>query len=526
MSFPATAAAKTFTWSPQQEAVFAWCERNDRFFDSFFDGGIVEVDINGNLIVRARAGTGKTTTIIEGITRMPEERILLAAFNNRICEELKKKNRSQAAEVKTLHGVGFACVRRWRERIRVEERSGNREKRIVEEVCGGQAPDAIKRLVGKLFTKAREMAPHATERGSLLDVAEEHECIPDAEWLQAGFDVDYIEARALDAMKLAADIRAGEEIDFADMLFLPVRNGWVVPIWEAGWCDEAQDMSATQLELFIGSVSGRKGLVGDDRQAIYAFRGADSEGLDRRKAELKAGELGLNITRRCPKAVVRIAQQLVPDFKAADDAPEGQVSSLPTIDAAVADAKVGDFILSRANAPLAKVAMALIRSNKPTRIQGKDIGAGLKALVKKLSTGKAADSIAQLLAKLDKWEEREVDRVLKAERPERAELIRDKAETLRVLCEGVQGQRELEARLDTLFADGGSAAVVCSSVHKAKGLEAPKVYVLRPTLYPALPKNAKPMSQARAAARAKEEQNIHYVAVTRAQEHLVWVEAK
>jgi len=39
---------------------------------------------SGNLIVRARAGTGKTTTIIEGAQRAPEDWILLAAFNKAI----------------------------------------------------------------------------------------------------------------------------------------------------------------------------------------------------------------------------------------------------------------------------------------------------------------------------------------------------------------------------------------------------------------------------------------------------------
>src|SRR5262245_2928107 len=53
-------------WSPQQTAVFDW-----------FNAGA------GNLIVRARAGTGKTTTIIEGIARANEKSILLAAFNTK-----------------------------------------------------------------------------------------------------------------------------------------------------------------------------------------------------------------------------------------------------------------------------------------------------------------------------------------------------------------------------------------------------------------------------------------------------------
>ncbi len=274
-------------------------------------------------------------------------------------------------------------------------------------------------------------------------------------------------------------------------------------------------------------VKGRICVVGDDRQAIYAFRGADSGSIDRLKTQLQAEELKLTVTYRCAKAIVRDAQKLVPDLQAQETAAEGQISSLMTIEALVAAAQAGDlqtpgdFILSRTNAPLATVAMALIRANKRVRIQGKDIGAGLKALVKKISTGKAASSIAELLKKLDSWEEKEVDRVMKANRPERAESIRDKADTIRVLCEGVQGARELDARLDTLFADSGGAAVVCSSVHKAKGLEAPKVFVLYPTLYPKLPDGVK-----QTPARVREEQNIHYVAITRAISHLVLVHAK
>jgi len=68
-------------WSAQQEAIFGW----------FGSAG-------GNLVVRARAGTGKTTTILEGIGRAPEGKILLCAFNKRIAEELQTKVRNPAAE--------------------------------------------------------------------------------------------------------------------------------------------------------------------------------------------------------------------------------------------------------------------------------------------------------------------------------------------------------------------------------------------------------------------------------------------
>lgn len=502
---------KAFTWSPQQEAVFFWFEHPAMG--------------QANLVVRARAGTGKTTTILEGIARAPEQRIIMAAFNKRIAEELSAKNRNPNAEIKTLHAIGFALVRLYRERIFIEKRSGNREASLSEAVCGQQAPDKIKRLVGKAITKAREMAPHATERGQLLDLIEEFELTPDKEWADSGFDADYIEARALEGLAQAAKVKSGEEIDFADMLFLPVRNGWLRPLYDLGVVDEAQDMSATQLELFLGVIKpeGRICIVGDNRQAIYAFRGADSGSLDRLKAELKAEELGLTVTRRCAKVIVAAAQPLVPDYEAAPEAPEGTISALPTIEAMVKLAQVGDFILSRTNAALAKVAMALIRANKRVRIQGKDIGAGLKALVGKLATGKAGNSIAELLAKLDRWEEKEVDRVIRAKREEQAEAIRDKADTIRVLCEGIQGVQELNARLDSLFSDFGKKddATICSSVHKAKGLEAPRVFILEPTLSPKLPPSVKPSP-----ARILEEQNIRYVAITRAINELVWVYEK
>lgn len=489
-------------WSTQQSEIFEWFRNPER----------------KRAVVRARAGTGKTTTIIEGLSHAPEKKMLLCAFNKRIAEELSRKIATPNAEAKTLHGVGFTYVRRNWENVRVD---GSRGQRLAVEACGGpRAPDAMVRLVSRLAGLLKEMAPHCATPTEALDIAEAMDCLPDEEWEEDGWDARKVCLKALKAMDLAA--KKDGSVDFSDMLWLPLRHGWVRGQWDLVVVDECQDMNAAQIELALKSVKpkGRVIVVGDDRQAIYGFRGADSGSLDRLKATMKAEELPLTTTYRCPKSVVAEAQRLVPDYNAAPTAPEGAIHSLPLEKLAGAVA-AGDFVLSRKNAPLVRVCLSILRAGTRAKVEGRDVGKGLVALVRKFKP----KSIPDFLTKLTTWEERECARAskLKKELAERkaAEVV-DQAETLRVLSEGLSGVSELEARIEHLFADdaaGNKSLVVCSSVHRSKGLEAPRVFILRATLAGRPGKNGEPPPP-----KHPEECNIEYVAITRAQESLHWVE--
>lgn len=478
-------------WSEQQRSIFDWFETG-----------------SGHLVVRARAGTGKTTTILEGINRAPERNILLAAFNKRIATELETKLTNPAAKVQTLHAAGFGVVRRYWERTRVDQYRG---ERITRQVIGDQAPDIIARHVQKLAGHGKEMQPHAMDASELIDLAYRFECVPDAEWTRDGYDVPWVAAQAVKVMEHAATVRDGT-IDFADMIYLPVRNQWARPTYDLLCVDEAQDMNATQLELATGLAAGRICVIGDDRQAIYAFRGADSGALDRLKDVLSAQELGLTTTYRCPKVVVQYAATLVPDFSAADTAPDGEISSVTAAELPEV-AQVGDFILSRKNAPLAGLCLRILRTGKRARIEGKDIGAGLIAIVRKQKT--PSGTIDDLLPRIALWAEKEIARALKAGpkvADSRIEYVTDQKDTLEALAEGLEEVPELISRIELLFADDATAGprIVLSTVHKAKGLEADRVFILRDTLY--------------CRGDGPEERNIEYVAVTRAKSHLTWVE--
>ena len=517
----------------------SWISRQQEAVIDFF------VNASGHLVVRARAGTGKTTTIVEAVKQWlaanPGKTAVVCAFNTRIARELRKKfglvfgvtapekefEKALAilgVEVKTLHAIGFAACRRYRDGLKIEDLKKveiARKDALARKVCGNSAPDAIVRMVAKLHTLARETTPHATNPGDLVALAIKHDCQPDEFWSKQGFGLPYVERMALAAMVLAADVKSGDTIDFSDMIFLPCRNGWLAGMWDLCVVDEAQDMTTAQLEIAVGSVNagGRIAVVGDNRQAIYSFRGADAESLDRLKAELAAAELGLTVTYRCGRAIVAEAATLVPDFEAGEGNPEGSVESLPYANL-VAAAGAGDFILSRVNAPLVEIAVKLLRSGKRARVAGKDLGKDLVTLVRKIK----ARTVPELLKGIEAWVTKETNRHRNAMASAtngrkkaieaKIELVRDQADMLINLADGAKNLDEIQSRVDFLFIDdenldgmGKDTVITCSSVHKAKGLEADRVFVLADTLR----------------AGNIEEENIRYVAITRAKKELVYV---
>jgi DNA helicase-2/ATP-dependent DNA helicase PcrA len=310
-------------------------------------------------------------------------------------------------------------------------------------------------------------------------------------------------------------IKKDGTMDYDDMIFIPVRNKWVTARFDLIVIDEAQDMNYLQL-LFLQKLrkkGGRIFVVGDDRQAIYGFRGADSNSISRLQKELKATGLSLNTTYRCAQKVVEYAQTIVPDINAAPSNGTGSIREIE-FHKIMKEARVGDFVLSRTNAPLTKACLQLIRGGIRAKIEGKDIGKTLLNLTKKIAHG--TGDIDVFIERITTWEEAQTRRLMatkKKSAEKKVDFVRDQAEMLRAIAEDSTSMIDFETRLYDLFADTGGKGdyVICSSVHKAKGLESKNVFILRDTLYPG-GQRANP-----------EEANIEYVAVTRAKENLIWV---
>lgn len=492
----------SLTWTLQQQAIFRWME------------DATGARQKAHLVVRARAGTSKTTSILEG-TRNMQGSILLCAFNKRIADELVTRLTNPRATAKTLHALGFAAIRdRYRGRVKVL--NGSERADALSDAAGKLAdrdlPRDIRRLVSLLHTKAREMRPIEPTVGVLTDLALQFGYEPD-EAYGGRWAVEDVASLALSAMRVAASESSftGDGIDYADMIYLPLVKDWLTPTYDTVIVDEAQDMVMAQLEMCRAVCRKTMIIVGDDRQAIYGFRGADSSSLDRLKKALNAEELPLTTTFRCGQAIVRRAQRIVPDIEAAPSNGPGRVQ-LSDMSEMMSDVQPGDFILSRINAPLVSITLALLAQRKRAFMAGRDIGSGIEAVLRslKLPAGASTD---QLMDAVDAWVAKKTTLFASRGLIELADRARDQADMIAALAHSALDADDVVGQVRQLFQDTkASDAIMCSSVHKAKGLETGRVWLLTDTLYR---RGVTP-----------EERNIEYVATTRAKHTLMLVGAE
>lgn len=453
----------------------------------------------GHTVVLARAGCGKTSTIMQALTVVPSGlTTLVCAFNKSIEKELaaRVQKAGLSVEVKTLHAFGFRALgRAFRPQL-----NEYKVRDILERLVPGDDKRERRDEMRKCISLCKG---NLVERDDLDAV--------DGVCIDYGIDSgDEPKDRiafckiVLDAMDRCA--RDTKTVDFDDMVWLPVVLGLNVWQFDRVFVDETQDLNAAQIELMLMACAegGRICVVGDDRQAIYGFRGADSSAIPNLIRRLDAKTLPLSVTYRCARKIVNVAAQIVPDFEAAPNAKDGEIVESNELDISE-KAKPGDFVLSRTNAPLVKHCLALLAHGTPAAIQGRDVSAQLLKVVKKSK----AKTIPDLAGWLRDWRVRECERMLRKDPDADTTRITDVADCIDALCEGETSVASVTAKIQALFSDTDETRrVTLSTTHKAKGLERERAWVLVDTYRPT---------------RSTEEANLWYVAVTRAKSTLFLV---
>ena len=96
--------------------------------------------------------------------------------------------------------------------------------------------------------------------------------------------------------------------------------------------------------------------------------------------------------------------------------------------------------------------------------------------------------------------------------------LRDKIGACKIIGSHTKNPAEMKALLNKIFDDQiHGDAIMLSTVHKAKGLEAENVYIICPELLPFRHKNQQFWE-------IQQENNLAYVAITRAKNRLVYVD--
>jgi DNA helicase-2/ATP-dependent DNA helicase PcrA len=463
-------------------------------------------DDRRNGLIVARAGSGKTRTLVELIRHLPSRGTpLFCAFNAIIARELKR--RCPTIEARTMHSMGFAALRRhW--------------------PTGGLHPDATRdRRIVEQCVPAWVDKQHRTDVLSLVRMAKAHLAWTDAELesvcVQFGIFIPWETYRkdgilppgARDSELyrwvrgcLEAACRPEPGVSYDDMIYVPVRCRMQVATAGALLVDEAQDLTPAQIAMLrlMMAPDGRMIAVGDDRQSVYGWRGADRHSLPNIQRAFDTQVLSLPVTYRCARSIVDLARCVVPDFEPAPWAIQGLVRRTG-VGRMIEELEPGDMVVSRVNAPLVRMCLQVLITGRRAYIQGRDLGAGLLRLVKQSE----ARSIAEFQRWLGTWQGNEVVRLCAKGEESEVEGVQDKVLTLDCLCEGLRTTEQLRNRIRALFSDDEPARVRFSSTHRAKGLEADRVYMLGWTY----------------SHTSVEETNLWYVAVTRARNELVIVYA-
>lgn len=479
----------------------------------------------GNAVVDAKAGSGKTTTAIKALDYMPQNsKVLFVAFNKDIQLAIEERVKGKAnVKPRTFHALGFAILKANNPSVRTDDfKYKSFVNQNINELSGGVYPaldhldkQEYMRSVLKLLDLSRYNMAQTKEE--IVAVAEKY-----------GVSLEGTEPTVVEQVLQWGAINA-DTIDFTDMVWLPCELGLKVPTYlKFDWIivDEAQDASPVQQRLVkkCYKKNTRFMAIGDTSQAINAWCGGDEDAFNNFLKEDNTTEFSLPISYRCPLKVIKLAQNFEPDIMAAPGAAMGEVN----YDVSPFKARNGDMVLCRNTIPLTKLYSDYLKKDIKCFIRGADIGKGLITLIENtkkdtLNASLLGDGVIPVLYKrlfkiLNKTMEQYGLRMEDAVETLEFSTLYDSIKTIEILSEGYSKAQEVTNRIKSIFTDTMGNGICLSTVHKAKGLESDNVFILCPSLMPSQ-KATQPWE-------VISEENIQYVAITRAKKTLNYVDER
>ena len=497
---------KEFSPSKYQQAAYDWIETG-----------------NGHGMMIAVPGSGKTTTLKTGTKYIPTSaKAVYMAFAVRDVEDARKRFPSHVS-AKTTHSQALANAKKVYPRAVVDD-TGRKLWDIQKDLYSYDNVHAFGATVKKLIGLCENRLLNPTTE-NLVTLCDRYNIETN------GDSAKIFDMTATTFEKNLADMSL---LGFDDMLYLSAKGLVLCEQFDFILLDESQDQNPAQIDMLLKSIrfGGRILAVGDPNQSCYGFRGADTDAMDNLRKALQPTELPLSICYRCPKTSIRLAQTLVPQMEWREDAPEGILDYLDLYDWSgrgqprlkVAEllkhVQPGDLLVCRTNAPLVRPCYDLIGRGVKAAIRGRDIGKGLWDLTEKVAKRIYSSNLQMVLYELSDFVNSEYTKLMAQNKDSRAQDLLDKLETIMALSDGckvLSGDPEygLKERIEKVFSDK-QAAITFSSIHRAKGDEADRVFILRPDLLP------HPMAKQNW--ELQQERNLQVIAWTRNKQELHFVQ--
>ena len=456
-----------------------------------------------NAAVEAVAGSGKTTTAVHAMKSVPAYMdTLFAAFNKSIVEELERRV-PDGVSVRTMHSLGWSGIKR---------HFGSAE------LIDRKSMNHAEKLFGNLKSN-KWFWGYMNNLTKLADIVRQNvefdEYIVEEAMDKHGFNTVTGDEPEHVVRLIKSMMEDTEVFDFTDMIFIPAAMPEIrLPKFDFIFVDELQDLNRAQ-QLLIERMLDKKSRNigwGDSRQAIYGFRGSDEQSFRRFLDIPNTSSLPLSICYRCGKSIVEEAKKIVPQIEFFEGQQDGIVRT-----GEVSEISNGDWVICRNTKPLVILAFVLISEGKKARIKGKEIGESIIGLLQSVNVNIQSVAIRLLKAKRDQLllNYRDHYKMDKPELHPKVISLEENIGVIEFLFDRLGGDvRRVIAFLRDTFSDEHSD-IYLSTIHKAKGLENDRVFFLRPDLIPS--RFAVNQWQ------KDQEENLRYVAITRAKKELIYV---
>jgi len=492
----------------------------------------------------AGAGSAKTTTLKMMAPGIRSSKVLAVAFNKRIVNDLTEALPGHFT-IKTLNGLGHGAWMRQRGgKLELDAQKltaitkkvmDEKAKDIYREDADGSCFTAIRKFIstlrknnwvpkGALARSPRFIGP---DPSTYID-----EFMVNEDWPLDLLPVDRLIQLSEEALLWSIAMAFNKVIDFDDQIYMTTSFFAPYDQYDTVLVDEAQDLSpANHLQLVLCKPK-QLIAVGDPKQAIYGFRGADHNSMANLK-ELALEKLNLDLkifplatSFRCPKTVADRQKAHYPEFKAFEANPEGVVESL--VQWSIGDIEPNSAVICRNNAPLVSLAFKLLQQKRGFTFFGMDMAKNLKGLIKKVAgfSGKdlrAADKKIprdHLLTQLSLWYEREASKLNEKNKGELLATLKDRRECARMIIGETEDLGSAMELCDAIF-DSTAPGLVLTSGHRSKGFEWSTVYHLDPQKLPS--KYAIIQAQAGYPGQLLQEHNLLYVIETRTKHSLFMI---